>query len=1131
MARAVRNDASADRGVADVALRLLGAPQLCIGPRVIALSPKDAALLCLAVRAGPIRAERVATLLWPLASARRADTSLRQRLYRLRRDVGAPLLQHSGAQLHFDEAVQVDLRVALQALTDDGPVAPGELLGDLAYDDLPDFADWLRAERTQWQGQRQAALAAAAEHCEKAGALARALLLAQHHADGMPLAEHAQRRLMRLHYLRGDRAAAIDTFERFERRLKDELGTQPSAETVELLATIERGAAVLPARRAVAPASLLRPPRLVGRETEQQALAQAWALRQVFVVIGDAGIGKSRLVSDFIAGESGVVAVKARAGDAALPDALLARLVRALLAAYPQALAPARRADLALLLPELGAPAEVAGAARRVLLQRALEALLAEASRAGLRALVIDDLHAADDASLEMLRAWLEADALASLSWGFAQRPEGGCGLAALRAQLDDAQRSREVRLGPLDAAQLAQLVASLGVPELDPQRLAPALLRHCGGNPLFAIETLRDLVLGGGAGTAEGLPRPAGVTALVERRLQQLSVPALRLARVAALAGEGFDAQLAAAVLEVHPLDLAEPWRELEIAQVIRDGGFAHDLIFEAIRASVPAPIASLLHDRIARHLVSRAAEPARIAPHWAGAGRWAEAGLAHAAAARRAQAASLRAHEVDDWRRAAEAFDRAGDCAAAFRARCDSVPALIVVQGVAPARALADTLVDAARNDDERAAALIARALAALMAADHASGIEAARAASALAQRLRSRDLALEAACLQAVGLTQSGRPTEALAIIEPQRAAAEHEDVSARLRGRFWADYAYVLNGMRRLRDTAFALEQAIANAQALGDLAELATLTSNLATVKGNLGHVDEALALAQRALGLQTELGATGGPEGGVVRTYVGLYCAALGRYGEALEHLDAALACFERDRQTLWIAVAANHKAQLMIDLGQHARARQALEYEAPSVASVRARRAMLAARVERALGQPGAGHGLQEVQQALAPGDDPHVRMHLALDVTLQQAPDEARAGCEQVERWAAGLEFAGVALKAQLRRTQAQLRAGQREAAAHTAREALAQLERMPPADLYPGEAWWIAAEAFDANGDGDDALMALARGAQWVCRIALPQVPEAFRDSFLQRNPSNRALLAAADRRLTRAQVPGR
>ncbi len=66
---------------------------------------------------------------------------------------------------------------------------------------------------------------------------------AQRLADNDPLAEYAQRQLMHLHYLRGDRAAAINVFERFEQRLKDELGTRPSAETIELLATIERGAA------------------------------------------------------------------------------------------------------------------------------------------------------------------------------------------------------------------------------------------------------------------------------------------------------------------------------------------------------------------------------------------------------------------------------------------------------------------------------------------------------------------------------------------------------------------------------------------------------------------------------------------------------------------------------------------------------------------------------------------------------------------------------------------------------------------------------------------------------------------------------------------------------------------------
>jgi DNA-binding SARP family transcriptional activator len=1106
-----------------VELRLLGAPQLRRGARAIALSPKDAALLCLAVRAAPMRAERVAAWLWPQATTRQADANLRQRVYRLRRQAQAPLVD-GGALLQAAPGLRCDVTAALDALAGDEQAAAGELLGDLDFAALPEFAEWLGAERALWREQRQAVLAAAAERCEKEGALARALVYAQRHADGAPLAEHAQRRLMRLHYLRGDRAAAIAVFECFEQRLKDELGTRPSAETIELLATIERGAAALPARRAVAPTSLLRPPHLIGREREWRALGAAWALGQAFVLVGEAGIGKSRLLGDFVGGEAGVVAIKVRAGDAAVPDAVVARLARAVLATHAGAVAASRRAELALLLPELGAAGDATGAARRVLMQRALEGLLGEACRCGLRALVIDDLHGADEASLEMLRALLACDALASLLWGFAQRgAEGGPGVTTLRTALEDQQRLSLVPLLPLTEPELAQLVASLGVAELDPQQLAPALLRQGGGNPLYALETLRDLVLGGVA--ADGaLPRPVGVTALIERRLQQLSAPALRLARLAALAGDAFDAELAAAVLQAHPLDLAEPWRELETAQVIRDGAFAHDLVFEATRASVPQPIAQLLHERIARHLVARDAEPARVAPHWAGAARWREAGAAWAAAARRAQTASLRAHEVEDWQRAADAFDRAGARAEAFQARCHSVPALIIVRGVTPARAIADALVDGAQDDAERAAALIARALAALMAADHASGIEAARGAAALAQRLGSKLLALEAACLHAVGLAQAGRPAEGLAIIEPHRAAAEQDETPPRLRGRFWADYAYALNGVRRLRDTAFALEQAIANAGALGDLAELATLTSNLATVKGNLGRIDEALALAQRALALQIELGATDGPEGGVVRTYVGLYCGALGRYAEALEHLDAALLRFERDRQTLWTAIAANHKAQLMIDLGQWARARQALDYAAPSVSFVRARRATLAARIERGLGQKGAGHTLQEAQGALGAGDDPHVRMHLALDLALHETDAvEAARRCEEVEQWAAGLEFAGVAAKARLRGAHARSRAGQTAAAAQAMRDIVARLDDVPAADLTPGEAWWIAAQVFDANGDGDDALMALARGAQWVRRVALPNVPEPFRDGFLQRNPSNRALLAAADRRL--------
>ncbi|MBE7420575.1 MAG: AAA family ATPase [Ideonella sp.] len=1104
-------------------LQLLGQPALIAqgDQRTLPLRPKDAALMALIALAAPIKGERVAALLWPAASARQADTSLRQRLFRLRRETGMHLVS-SGALLQLSAEVVPDLAATLQRLRGDEDAGRAELLGDLDFDNLPELAQWVRAERRKWREQRAEVLAAMAAACEKDGAVARGIAYSQRLIDDDPLAEHAHRRLMRLHYLRGDAAAAIAAFERLEQRLKDELGTRPSAETIELLATIERGAATLPARRAVTPASLLRPPRLIGRDSELQRLDAAWSWGRVFCVLGEAGIGKSRLLHDFVAARAGVVLMQARPGDAGITYAVLARLLRAVFAAHDAALTDERRSLLALVMPELGAPSALSGQAQRLQLQRAVETALADAMRSGLQALVVDDLHFADDASAEFLQSLLLSESLAQLRWGLAQRAsEGGAALGTLRAALDETQRIEAVTLQPLSREQIESLLASLGVAELDPQSLAPALLRHTGGNPMFMLETLKDMVLSP-AGPAAPLPQPTSVAALVERRLGQLSVPALKLARVAALAGATFDAELAAAVLQAHPLDMAEPWRELESAQVIRDGAFAHDLIFEATRASVPQPIGALLHRSIAAHLQARAAPPASIAPHWAGAGEWLLAGDAYAAAARRAQSASQRGHEVEYWRLAADAYDRAGAAGRAFDARCDSIHALIIVRGVSQAQSVIDTLLAAARDDAQRVAALTARATASLMAADHGSGIAAALQASQLARAIDSPWPAFEAARLHAVGLAQAARPAEALAVIEPYRERVER-DGNDEQRGRFWADYAYVLNAMRRLRDTAFALQRAGEQARKLGDLAELATLTSNLATVKGNLGDPHEALALARQALALQAQLGATAGPEGAIVETYVGLYCGQLGQYREALQRLDAALACFTRDRQALWIALASNHKAQFLLELGQLSRARQTLSFERPQVDTTWARRCQMAARIDRMLGQSGQPQ-MQLALASLPTGGDPHVRMHVLLDEFDGRDVAAQAQRCDEVLKMATQLEFAGVAMKARLLHAHALSRSGEHRAAADAMRELVPQIERVPPADLYLGEAWWIAAQVLEANGDGDQALLALAHGAQWVRRVALPHVPDEFRNSFLQRNPVNRALLAAADRRLS-------
>jgi tetratricopeptide (TPR) repeat protein len=96
------------------------------------------------------------------------------------------------------------------------------------------------------------------------------------------------------------------------------------------------------------------------------------------------------------------------------------------------------------------------------------------------------------------------------------------------------------------------------------------------------------------------------------------LTLPALNLARAAAVAGTSFDLKLAAFVLERPALDIAEAHAELEAAQVLREQAFVHDLVFEATLAGIPRAISQVLHARTAQHLEVVAANPVLVARHW---------------------------------------------------------------------------------------------------------------------------------------------------------------------------------------------------------------------------------------------------------------------------------------------------------------------------------------------------------------------------------------------------------------------------------------------------------------------------------------------------------------------------------
>jgi DNA-binding SARP family transcriptional activator len=285
-------------------LFLAGAPAVGVGGRHHALAAADALLLAWLALEGPGSRERLAALLWPGSSAEASRNALRQRLFRLRKLAGTDLV--CGTTI---------LQLAPE-VTHDLDGAPG-LLADWQVPECPELDAWLAARRSARQAQTRKALEDRIEALEAAGDSASALPLALQLLQIEPLSEDAHRRVMRLHYLRGDRAAALLAFDRCEQVLKHEIGARPSDPTLALLATIEHSTPLvgaMPARVAV-PASVLRPPRLVGRDSELATLQQGLTAGHVVVLLGEAGMGKSRLLQALATTQPGLLHASGRPGD------------------------------------------------------------------------------------------------------------------------------------------------------------------------------------------------------------------------------------------------------------------------------------------------------------------------------------------------------------------------------------------------------------------------------------------------------------------------------------------------------------------------------------------------------------------------------------------------------------------------------------------------------------------------------------------------------------------------------------------------------------------------------------------------------------------------------------------------
>lgn len=1099
-------------------LHLASAPRVVLdhGP-LQPIAPLDAALLAWLALEGPTPRNRLATLLWPDKPPESARNSLRQRLFQLRRQLGVALVD-GAAVATLAEGVTHDLDEA------------DTLLDGVALELGGEFMPWLELQRGRLRARLRRSLAELAAMAETAKDWDDALAHAGELLALEPLSEEAHRRVIRLHYLAGDRAAALLAFDRCAQLLKDEVGAPPSGETMALLATVSAAAReTVPATQSAVPTSVLRPPRLVGRALELSALDAAWQAGHVAGLIGEAGMGKTRLLQEFAAMHEGLVVATGRPGDAGVPFATLARLLRAVAANGVTALPAATRGEIARVLPEFDAGAGAArGDGQRLVLLRAVQALLT--ARSPHATLVVDDLHFADAASLDLLGSLVDgeegaADA-ASLHWLLAWRPaEAGSPLHALLDRLTESARLVPIALAPLDETSLAELVDSLGLPGIDGRSLAPGLRQRTGGNPLFVLETLKQAWVErtlAELADARRLPRPVSVGRLIERRLAQLSPGALALARVASIAGVDFSIELAEAVLQAGALQFADALNELEAAQVLRGTAFAHDLVFDAVRASVPASVAQLTHARVAAWLEPRGGEPARIARHWVEAGRPAQALPWLDQAAARAGAAVRRREQLEFLDEKARIEEAAGDRRAAFATLMNAAEIEVTLDDAAERSGERCDRLDALADDAElRVRAAVQRSNLLVMRGFAAEAEQLA--AQALREALREGVAEVHVAqCRIALGtaLSSQERALEALVPFEAAlgwvRAHAADD-----VRCEFHGNLATTYDRLCRFEDAAAHHREAVRLAQKLDQYGNWAVCLSNHASNRTRTGSLLEADALLEQARRVYAQAA-----EPSAIAGYVAIeHCVVhrqMGRYRRALREIDDGLEHLRRFAPGFEPVILA-HRATCWAHLGQWARLDRTIDeieqHTVPSRTAVRV--ALLRRSADQALQRPSDAAALEAALGHIESGTTLDFRHAVQAELALLQADAAALATLEAVAAEAAALGHTMTLLPTLARAAGLALDLGERQRALRHAEAAWALAGTTDAYVLYPMEPWWHCARVFEALGDAQRAARIGRRALDWIDAALVDEVAPEFRDSFLHRNPVNRELLALAAR----------
>jgi tetratricopeptide (TPR) repeat protein len=446
----------------------------------------------------------------------------------------------------------------------------------------------------------------------------------------------------------------------------------------------------------------------------------------------------------------------------------------------------------------------------------------------------------------------------------------------------------------------------------------------------------------------------------------------------------------------------------------------------------------------------------------------------------------------------------------------------AAFYVEHMERVKALVAALLRLAANDAEQAMAHIMQAAEANVLFRATEAESAAHRGLEFARRSGSGLLELRAMQQLAGALARLGRADEGVALMQPLLAGLEQSADAATQRA-FLSDYALVLDYANRRADALAVRERVIALATAEEDWSTVHVTLTDQAISSYYLGELEQSTAQYERARSLKERLGAGKGWSAMDDMALAG-DLSDLGRYAEALALYEVALTALRRGGFEVWIALTECDLAVTWLHLGQMQRAAHLVqEPRADASPFVRLYYHATCARLQRAR-QASAREQLQRaIEVAAVAGGRDYLRLKLNTELNREVDPAAGARTLESIAAEAGRRQYFGLQRVALLYRCDCLRRAGVSAEACALAHDVSAAFAQIAPVIVYAGDVWWLLFQAFDAGGDAAAADAALRRGVHWINEVALPNVPAEFRDSFLNRNLTNRALVTAASRRL--------